>query len=369
MQDDRFFREMVAGAARDFKAGRLGRRSFLTLCALAGVVPYAVAAGDAEAAANEIVMWDWGGDAEKCHGQAFLAPFAKDNSLTYRIDTSGPLQGKIKQMVESGHVTADVCDADAFDGIALGKLGDLEAIDYNTVSKQKVLEGFAWTYGISIVFYGYGFMYDTEKFKDNPPTTWADFWDLKKYPGKRSLYKWGNGAIEAALMADGVAKDKVYPCDIDRAIDKVKQIKADTFFWGSGAEGEQMVVNGEVSMGMVWVNRAKAVGADTNGRYRLNMNQAIAMPGAYIVPKGNPAGRDTAMKFIASCQMPERQVDLLKCHGMTPANPEAYPLIPAELQPYIITSAENLPKVLLNDPVWWADHGGEAVDKYLAAIG
>ena len=52
-----------------------------------------------------------------------------------------------------------------------------------------------------------------------------------------------------------------------------------------------MIVNGEVSMGMVWLNRAKAVEADTNGRYRLNMNEAIAMPGAYLVPKGNPAGR------------------------------------------------------------------------------
>jgi putative spermidine/putrescine transport system substrate-binding protein len=148
----------------------------------------------------------------------------------------------------------------------------------------------------------------------------------------------------------------------------VKQIKADTLFWGSGAEGEQMVVNGEVSMGMVWVNRAKAVEADTNGRYKLNMNQAIAMPGAYIVPKGNPAGRENVMKFIASCQKPERQIDILKCHGMTPANPEAYGMIPPELQPFVITSKENLPKVLLNDPVWWAEHGGEAVDKYLAAI-
>jgi len=368
MQDKRFFRELITDGARDFKAGRIGRRQFLTLCAIAGAAPYAVAMGDAKAAADEIVMWDWGGDAEKCHTEAFLSPFSKDSGLGFKIDTSGPLQGKIKQMVESGHVTADVADADAFDGIALGKLGDLEPIDYAIVDKNKVLKGFAWEYGISIIFYGYGFMYDTQKFKDNPPTTWADFWDTQKYPGKRSLYKWGNGAIEAALMADGVAKDKVYPCDIGRALDKVKQIKADTLFWGSGAEGEQMIVNGEVSMGMVWVNRAKAVEADTNGRYRLNMNQAIAMPGAYIVPKGNPAGRENVMKFIASCQKPERQIDILKCHGMTPANPEAYGMIPADLQPFVITSKENLPKVLLNDPVWWAEHGGEAVDKYLAAI-
>ena len=369
MQDKPFFRELAQDGAHDFKAGRLDRRQFLALCALAGVVPQLVAAGDAEAAANEIVMWNWGGDAVKCHTDAFGAPFAKDSGLGFKIDSSGPLQGKIVEMVKSGNVTADVADADAFDAIALGKKGDLEAIDYSIVSKDKVLKGFAWDYGISMVFYGYAFMYDTQKFKDNPPSTWADFWDTKKYPGKRSLYKWANGSIEAALMADGVAKDKVYPCDLPRALAKIKQIKADTFYWGSGSEAQQMVVNGDVSMGMVWLNRAKIVESDTNGRYKLNMNQAIAMPGAYIVPKGNPAGRENAMKFIASCQTPERQIALLECHGMTPTNPAAFPLIPENLKRFTVTSADNMDKVLFNDPVWWADNGGDAVNKFLEAIG
>jgi len=369
MRDKVFFRELVSDGARAFKAGELGRRDFLTLCAIAGAAPYAVAIGDAEAAADEIVLWNWGGDAVKCHTDSFGAPFSKDSGLGFKIDTSGPLQGKIKEMVDAGNVTADVADADAFDAIALGKSGHLEAIDYNIVNRSRVLEGFAWEHGVSIIFYGYAFMYDTEAFGDNPPTTWADFWDTGKFPGKRSLYKWANGAIEAALMADGVAKDQVYPCDLERAIGKIKEIKDDTFFWGSGSEAQQMIVNGEVSMGMVWLNRAKIVEEDTNGRYRLNMNQAIAMPGAYIVPKGNPAGRENVMKFIASCQNPERQISLFQCHGMTPSNPEAFGKIPEDLKRFAVTSEENLSKVLLNDPVWWAEQGGDAVNTYLDAIG
>lgn len=368
MQDKTFFREMAVEAATDFKAGKMDRRNFLTICALAGVATYAVSIGDAEAAANEIVLWNWGGDAVKCHTDAFGAAFSAETGLGFRIDTSGPLQGKIKEMVNSDNVTADVADADAFDGIALGRSGHLEPIDYSVVDKGKVLDGFAWEYGVSIIFYGYAFMYDTEAFKDNPPSTWADFFDTAKYPGKRSLYKWANGAIEGALMADGVAKDQVYPCDVDRALAKIKSIKADTFYWGSGSEAQQMIVNGEVSMGMVWLNRAKNVEQDTGGRYRLNMNEAIAMPGAYIVPKGNPAGRENVMKFIASCQNPERQVALFACHGMTPSNPEAFPMIPDDLKRFAVTSEENLPRVLLNDPVWWAENGGDTLNRYLDAI-
>ena len=83
-------------------------------------------------------------------------------------------------MVNSGNVTADVADADAFDAISLGNSGHLEKIDYSVVDKKKVLEGFAWDYGVSIIFYGYAFMYDTKKFKGNPPSTWADFFNTKK---------------------------------------------------------------------------------------------------------------------------------------------------------------------------------------------
>jgi putative spermidine/putrescine transport system substrate-binding protein len=368
MKDKAFSMDLATRGAEDFRAGRIDRRRFLSICAIAGVAPYAVMAGNAEAAANEIVLWNWGGDAVKCHTDAFGAPFSKDTGLGFKIDTSGPLQGKIKEMVDSGNVTADVADADAFDGIALGKSGHLESIDYSIVDKKKVLDGFAWEYGVSIIFYGYAFMYDTEQFKDAPPTTWADFFDTKKFPGKRSLYKWANGAIEGALMADGVPKDEVYPCDLDRALKKIKSIKADCIYWGSGSEAQQMIVNGEVSMGMVWQNRAKIVESDTNGRFRLNMNEAIAMPGAYIVPKGNPAGRENVMKFIASCQKPERQIALLQCHGMTPANPEAFGMIPADLKRFAVTSEENRSRVLFNDPNWWADNGGDAVNKYLDAI-
>lgn len=56
MKDKTFLNEMAREGAIAFKSGRLDRRSFLMLCGLAGVATLAVKAGDAEAAANEIVM-------------------------------------------------------------------------------------------------------------------------------------------------------------------------------------------------------------------------------------------------------------------------------------------------------------------------
>ena len=368
MQDKQFMRETVTEAAHAFRAGRLDRRSFLALCGMAGVALPSVLAGKAEAAAGEIVMWNWGGQSEECHGSAIGAPFTAETGIPLKFDTSGPLQGKIKEMVDSGNVTADVCDADLFDAVALGASGHLEPIDYAVVSKDKTLPQYALEFGTSIILYGYAFMYDTEAYPDGAPANWADFFDLEKFPGQRSLYKWANGSLEAALMADGVAKDALYPLDIDRALAKITAIKDSTIYWGSGSEAHDMLVNGEVSMGMVWQNRGRNIEQETNGRYKMVMDGAIAMPGAYIVPKGNPGGREAVMKFIAVSQSVDAQLGLFSCLGMTPTNPEAVAMISAEDAPYAITSEANMAVIALNDPTWWGQNTDAAVNAFLEAI-
>jgi putative spermidine/putrescine transport system substrate-binding protein len=368
MHDKQFMRETLVEGARAFKAGRLDRRSFLVLCGMAGFASQAVLAGRAEAAANQVIMWNWGGASEVCHGSAIGVPFTAATGLGVGFDTSGPLQGKIKEMVDSGAVTADVCDGDLFDAVALGQTGHLEPIDYDIVRADRTVEGYALEHGIAVILYGYAFVYDTEVYKDGPPASWADFFDTAKFPGKRSLYKWANGAIEAALIADGVSKESLYPLDLPRAMAKIASIKSDTIYWGSGSEAHSMVVNGEVAMGMVWQNRGRNMEQDTDGRYKMVMNEAFAYPGGYIVPRGNPAGRENAMRFIATAQEIASQLGLFECLGMTPANPEAFDLVPEEDKPYAISSAMNIDKVIFNDPKWWGNNIDEAVNLFLETI-
>ena len=136
MHDKNFMRETLLQGAQAFQAGKLQRRSFLALCGMAGFASASVLAGRAEAAAGEIVMWNWGGQSEECHQSAIGAAFTKDTGVPLKFDTSGPLQGKIKEMVDSGNVTADVCDADLFDAVALGKTGHLEALDYSVIDEM-----------------------------------------------------------------------------------------------------------------------------------------------------------------------------------------------------------------------------------------
>jgi putative spermidine/putrescine transport system substrate-binding protein len=155
---------------------------------------------------------------------------------------------------------------------------------------------------------------------------------------------------------------------MDRVLKKIREIKSETVFWGSGAEPQQLFQNAEVSMGMIYSNRGLLAERDTKGRYKLVWNEALSQAGGYIVPKGNPAGRENVMKFLASCQDPEKQINLFKCLGQAPSNPAAAAMIPPELKRYNSTDPENLALQIHADNHWYAKNYETALEAYLNEI-
>ena len=283
------------------------------------------------------------------------------------IDTSGPTAGKIRAMVESRKVTWDVCDSGPGTTLELGALGLLEEIDYGIVDRAKVTDPkFTFKWGIANYTFSFVLGYDTTKFKDDPPKSWADFWDVRKYPGKRTM--WASnilGICESALLADGVPRDRIYPMDVDRALRKLKEIKPHLIGWKSGAQSEELLRTGEVVMGNVWNTRANLLNRETNGRIDWTWNQGILAPGVWVVPKGNPAGRETAMRFIASSQIPERQVTLLRLMGQGPVNPAAASLVPADLAKINPSSPENVAKQVIFDGEWYGQHQSATLERWM----
>ena len=79
---------------------------------------------------------------------------------------------------------------------------------------------------MTTIVFGHIVAYDTTKFGASPPSTLADFFNLKAFPGKRGLRKTSPKInLELALRADGVAGNKVYetlstPEGVARAFDQ-----------------------------------------------------------------------------------------------------------------------------------------------------
>ncbi|MFX7784760.1 extracellular solute-binding protein, partial [Acinetobacter baumannii] len=65
--------------------------------------------------------------------------------------------------------------------------------------------------------------------------------------------------LEAALIADGVPMDQLYPLDLDRAFKKLDQIKSHiSLWWTTGAQSVDVIASGEVDMGVAWDSRVSA---------------------------------------------------------------------------------------------------------------
>ena len=350
--------------------GEISRRQFTQLAglALAGA-PMLLRSSGAFAQAKELVLVNWGGDAITAYDAAYGQAFTKDTGIVVKMDGSGPTEGSIAAQFKSGSPTWDLVDVDPFSAITLGEQGMLEPIDYTIVDKTKFREGFGWEYAASTYFFSYIIAYDSQKFGDKVPTGMADFFDVEKFPGKRSLYKWGAGMWEAALLADGVPRDKLYPLDLKRAHAKIAAFKDNVVsYWGGGAESQSVLLGGEASMALVWSTRAQLIEQDSGGQIKFTWDEGLISPGALAVLKGNPGGKEAAMKFIASTQIPERELVMFDKLGQGPANPAADALIPDDKKGINPVDPQNMKKQIPLDMEWYAKNYGPALDEYTKII-
>lgn len=364
-----FQRDCLEILADKAARGQISRRRFAQLAGVLLAGAAGLRATDAAAAVDELVLVNWGGDAIKAYDAAYGQPFKKETGITVKEDGSGPTEGAITAQYKSGKPSWDLVDADPFSAISLGKQGMIEPIDYKIVDKSKMRPGFGWDYAASTYFFSYIIAYDSKKYGSMAPTGMADFFDVKKFPGKRSMYKWGAGMWEAALLADGVAPDKLYPLDLKRANDKIAGFKQHVAsFWGGGAASQAVLMNGDASMAIIWSTRATLLEQDTNGQIKFIWDQGLISPGALAVIKGNPGGAANAMKFIASAQDPKKQLVMFDMLGQGPANPAADALIPADKKRINCVDPANMAKQIALDMPWYADHYGAALDEYTKVI-
>jgi putative spermidine/putrescine transport system substrate-binding protein len=365
-----FQKDCIEILAEKARRGEISRRRFTQLAAMVlGVAPFALSGRHALAADKQLVLVNWGGDALKAYDAAYGQPFEKETGITVKEDGTGPTEGAITAQFKSGKPTWDIVDADPFSAISLGKQGMIEPIDYAVVDKTKTRPGFGWDYAASTYFFSYVIAYDAQKFGANPPKGMKDFFDVKTYPGKRSLYKWGAGMWEAALLADGVAPDKLYPLDLKRAHAKIAAFKDNVVsYWGGGAESQQVMLSGDASMALIWSTRASLLDKDSGGQIKFIWDEGLISPGALAVIKGNPAGKDVAMKYIASTSDPKKQLVMFEMLGQGPANPATDALIPADKKKYNPVDPANMKAQIALDMPWYADNYGAALDEYTKII-
>jgi len=314
-----------------------------------------------QASAADMVFTSWGGTTQDAQKQYWADPFTSTGSTNVTQD--GPTDyGKLKAMVESNNVAWDVVDVEGDYAVQAGKAGLLEKLDFSVIDKTKLDPRFVTDYSVGSFYYS--FVIGCNKNAVNAcPKTWADLFDSKKFPGKRSFYKWSApGVIEAALLADGVAANKLYPLDLDRAFKKLDTIKSDIVWWDNGAQSQQLLASAETPFGSFWNGRLTAL-AKTGVSVETSWTNNITAADALVVPKGTK-NKDAAMKFIANATSNKAQADFAATTGYAPINVDSPKLMDAELR-------KSLPDVQADtqvnaDMAYWAARRDEIGKRWYA---
>jgi putative spermidine/putrescine transport system substrate-binding protein len=296
------------------------RRSLMTIALASFIVPSVVSAQS-----SQIVFTSWGGTTQQAQKKNWTDPFTAASGIKVVMD--GPTDyGKFKAMVESGNVVWDVVDVEGDFAARAAKDGLLEPIDYTVVQKGSLDSRFSGTHHVGSFYYSFVLGFNKDTYKTAQPASWNDLFDMKAYPGKRTLYKWSApGVLELALLADGVPADKLYPLDVERAFKKLDTIKSQIVWWTGGAQSQQLLASGEAPIGMFWNGRVSAV-ESTGSNVGISWNQNLTAADVLVVPKGSK-NKAAAMKFLASATSAKAQADFATETAYAPVNTDAKALM------------------------------------------
>lgn len=361
-----FKRDCMEILSEDYRKGRVSRRDLLQLSAMIGVSVAAGSLGGRAQAqgAAQFTIANYGGDATTFMQEAFGAPFTAENGVEVVFDGSGPLVGRMRKMVDDRAVIWDLADTAPFYGPQLGA-NYLEEIDYSIVDREKLFEWNRDTYTVGDYVYSFVLAYDTTKF-ETAPSSWKDFFDREKFPGKRGMYKWFEGQPEVFMLAMGAKPEELYPLDMDLVARMIRDMGDDLVLWDTGGLSQQLFLDGDIVMGNIWNTRARQLERDTKGRVSWTYNQQIIQPGTWSIPKG-AKNVEAAQRFIAASQDPARQIKLLDLMGSGPANPAALALLTQEQ--HRVNPTSHMEGAILTDPVYYAKNQAELLDEWLSMVG
>lgn len=322
----------------------------------------------ARAASKRIVVRDDGGIYTKAYGAVYYRPFSEKTGIeVVGVQANAEPTAQIKSMVDARNYTWDMAKISQ-PAILILTSGSKVYLEKHGLESDPVIATipaqYMSPYGVGTNIYSTVLAYRTDAFKGRKaPASWSDLWNVKDFPGRRSLRKHPFDTIEESLMADGVPTSKVYPCDLDRAfasLDKIKP-KVDVW-WNSGAQVEQMLGSGEVDMIATWVSRPQS--AIANGApVTIVWNQNLWGVDNWSILAGTP-NVDACREFIKFASDPKRQAALSEYFAAGVTQPAAFNYIKPEVAKGCPTYPANIKDGLQIDARYWLDHQAAVIERF-----
>ena len=313
------------------KVARLGYLSVLSAvlaAALSSTVSPSVSARD-------FTVVGWGGAAQDRQRSIYFEPFAAQEKISFKEDTYLGGWGQFQAMHDSGVTAWDVVQVETSEMIRGCEEGVFTPIDWSKIADKSVfLPDAVSECGVGTIVWSVLLGYNADRLKGNAPASMADFWDTKRWPGKRGMRQGPKLNLEIALMADGVPPADVYKvlatdAGVDRAFAKLDQIKPLVQWWKAGAQAPEWLAAGDVELSIAYSGRISAAQKKGINLKPIWDNTVYAIDSWVILSKSEHAA--LGHKFIAFASDPRRQAQSAKALPYGPTRIEAAAMLTPEV--------------------------------------
>ncbi|MER8996158.1 ABC transporter substrate-binding protein [Mesorhizobium sp. M0678] len=361
----------------------INRRSILKMSGAAAVssfVPhFAIAQSsslvDAAKAAgqNQVVISSGSGVFGKMMNELFFQQFTKETGI--RVIAVEADYARLKAMIQMNAVEWDIVYLPRELALGAEFKPHLEELGKNceqlpNVSTEGVEGSCVGEVGVLWDQGGLVMTYDERAFPGGGPANWVDFWDVKRFPGPRSLPT-DDSALEVlmvALIADGVPLEKLFPMDLDRAFKKLDELKPNiAVWWTSGDQSQQLFRSREVVASAMWNGRASRLQRE-GVPVRFTWDGATYESQTFCITKGapNPLAAKALLNFVYT--RPEAHAEFVKNMFYALPNKNAAAFLDPEFASTLVTASDNLSKVAIMDAEWIQANRAAVTERWTAWI-
>jgi putative spermidine/putrescine transport system substrate-binding protein len=345
----------------------LFRPRLLTAGLLAAGVVLAMA--PALRAEEQVVVVGWGGVWQDAYRKALFEPFSKATGIKVIEEEFGGEYAKISTQIEAKKITWDLAAFESPQVIQGCDEGAFTKLDWPALGgRDKQLDYATHDCGIASDIWSTVMAYDADKIKDGPKT-WADFWNVEKWPGKRGAYKDARIMIEVALMADGVKKEDIYTVlktqeGFDRAFKKLEALKPSIVWSESAADGVQRLLAGDVAMTINFNARITGAALENKRNLAIIWGAGFWVGTDYWVKIAGGPNPGPAQKMLEFYARPETQAELVKHLTYGVPTVKAYELMSAETRGMLPTSPDKAANAAVYSDAFWADKQAAATERF-----
>ncbi len=311
----------------------------------------------------------WGGAYMQAQNNAYFKAYRKDTGLQLNSEQHSGQYESIKSKLSSAQwdvvdLSYDMVDQACASGlIAPLDPSSLDAAPNGSAAEEDFFKDGIHKCGVASMVWSLTIIYNKRAFKRGYPKTASDFFNVRKFRGKRALPKTPQNVMELALLADGASPGEVYtlletPNGVDRAFNKLDQIRKSITWWSNPSEPFKLLTDGKAAFGLGYNGRAFSVIAEQKQPLGIIWDGQLYNYNLWVIP-ANAANKDNSRRFITFATNPQRLATQSSWFPYGPSRRSAVQLIQPhpeadiDLRPYIPTIPANFKLALRTDKTWW----------------